>query len=344
MHMTRLSRPRLNPSVAAAASACVALAILAGCGGESDTSSTATGTATIAAADDTRDTAVPAPAAVPARLFVPDLAQDGIAALATLAPTASEGLPAVTLKANAALGANVQVDAARDELYAIVGHVVAVYAGASTLKADATPVRSFPLPSTLTAPHALYLDVARDELYVGGDTAHGNGQIVAYPFAHTLRGTPATPARALFVDHGVAFFTIDPLRERLYVVNADAGVHVFADADSASGALVAAATIPVLGTGLAVDAAHDRLYVADLFAGLILVDHASGPVPVVSATVGIDDARFVSIDTVADRAYVSAQGSLYVLGHASALTSTSGAGLPVSARTAGALLGAVATR
>ena len=341
MYMTRLSRPRLNPSAAAAA-ACVGLAMLAGCGGESSSPSIATGTAAVASAGEARETA--ATAAGPARLFVPDLAQDGIATLATLEPVAGEALPAVTLKANAALGANVQVDAARDELYAIVGHVVEVYAGASTLKADAAPTRSFPLPSTLTTPHALYLDVARDELYVGGDAAHGNGEIVAYPFAHTLRGTPATPARALFVDHGVAFFTIDPMRERLYVVNADAGVHVFADVSSASGSLVAADTIPVLGTGLAVDAAHDRLYVADLFAGLILVDHASEPVPMVSATVGVDDARFVSVDTVADRAYVSAQGSLYVLGHASALTSASSVGLPVSVRTAGALLGAVATR
>jgi hypothetical protein len=335
--------PRLNGSAAAAA-ACIALSMLAGCGGESDAPSSATAAADGVSADVARDAGVLSAAAGPARLFIPDLAQRSVATLATLEPDAGEVLPAATLRTAAALGGNVQVDAARDELYAIVGQVVEVYAGASTLKADAAPARSFPLPSTLTAPHALYLDVARDELYVGGDTAHGNGEIVAYPYAHTLRGTPATPARALFVDHGVSFFTIDAVRERLYVVNADAGVHVFADAGSASGQLVAAATIPVLGTGLAVDPAHDRLYVADFFAGLILVDQASTPAPVVSATISIDDARFVSIDTGADRAYVSAQASLYVLDHASALTSAASVGTPATARVAGALLGAVAMR
>ena len=332
----------------AAAMACMTVLALAACGGDAAPSGAATAS-TASSGDDgeasvASASATSADAALPERLFLPDLAHRAIAAVATLEPDAGEVLPAPTLGMAAAIGSNVQVDAARDELYTIVGGVVEVYAGASALKANAAPARSFPLPATLTAPHALFLDADRDELYVGGDTAHGGGEIVVYPYAHTIRGTPATPARALIVDHGVSFFTIDTVRERLYVVNADAGVHVFDDAGSASGALVAVATVPVLGTGLAVDAAHDRLYVADLFAGLILVDQASSASPVVSATISIDDARFVSVDTTADRAYVSAQGELYVLDHASALTSASTLVAPATARLVGTAFGAAAVR
>ncbi len=335
--------PRLNGLAAAIAAPCLALSLLAGCGGDSSPAAPASATAS---SDGTRDATALSAAAdgSGARLFIPDLAHRGLATLAVPEPDAGEVLPASTLKATAALGANVLVDAARDELYAIVGRMIVVYTGAATLKSDATPARSFALPATLTAPHALWLDVARDELYVGGDTAHGNGEIVTYPFAHTLRGTPATPSRALFVDHGVSFFTLDPVRDRLYVVNADAGVHVFADASTASGPLAAATTIPVLGSGLAVDPAHDRLYVADLFAGLILVDQASAPSPVVAATISIDDARFVSVDSATDRAWVSAGGALYTFDHASALTCATVVGLPATARLAGTTFGAVATR
>lgn len=340
---------RFNGSAAAAVAPCLALALLlAGCGGEAGSAtSDGTSASTSSEGSDARD-ATTQSAATDAdetdRLFIPDVAHSGIATLATGEPDAGEVLPASTLKTSAALGSNVQVDPARDELYAIAGRMVVVYAGASTLKAGATPTRSFPLPSTLAAPHALYLDADRDELYVGGDTPHGNGQIVSYPYAHTIRGTPATPSRAMFVDHGVAFFTIDSTRQRLFVVNADAGVHVFADAGSATGALVAATTIPVLGTGLAIDAAHDRLYVADIFAGLILVDQASAATPTVSATISIDDARFVAFDPVGDRAYVSALGSLYTFDNASAMTSATMAGLPATAAVPGTSFGAVAVR
>src|SRR5205085_8764632 len=122
---------------------------------------------------------------------------------------------------------------------------------------------------------------------------------------------------------GVAFFTLDVLRRRFYVADAGGAVRAYADVDAARRQLVPIATYPVLGSGLAIDAVHDRLYVADLFAGLILVDHASAPAAAVSATFSIADARHVAFDALHDRAIVSAQRELYVFEHASALGAAS---------------------
>jgi hypothetical protein len=280
----------------------------------------------------------------PLQVFLPDTGRRGVVGLPMLEPDAGQALPAPVMPAPAVVGDNVQLDRARDELYVIADHAVLVYAHASLLRPGAVPARSFALPDTLVAPHALFLDTARDELYVGGDNAHGSGEIVAYPYAHALRGAPVTPSRALFVDHGVSFFTIDPVRERLYVVNADAGVHVFASVDTASGAQQPVATVPVLGSGLAVDPLRDRLYVADMFAGLILVDHASAPVPVVRGCVSIDDAHQVAVDPARDRVYVSALGALYTLDEASALTDASTVNQPAVAGSSAAMLGAAAVR
>jgi hypothetical protein len=315
--------------------ACAVLpALLAACGG--DTAPAAAAKAQGLAAGGTME--------APLRVFVPDVGRQGLVGLPMLEPEAGQALPGPLVRWPAAAGDNVQLDRARDELYAIAGHRVLVYAHAGTMAPDAAPVRDFALPDALAAPHALFLDTARDELYVGGDTAADGGEIVAYRAAHALRGASPAPARTLLVDHGVSFFTIDPVRERLYLVNAEPGVHVFASVDTARGALQPVATVPVLGSGLAVDPARDRLYVADMFAGLILVDHASAPAPVVRATVSIDDAHHVAVDPARDRVYVSALGALYTLDRASALTAASTVDLPAVAASSSALLGAVAVR
>jgi hypothetical protein len=326
----------------AAAIAFLMCALLAACGGSSEGSPPSDSPLV----DDGVATAQSAArnAATSLRLFVPDLGHAALTALATLEPVPGAALAGVTIEASKSSGNNVQIDAARDELYVIGGRFVTVYAHASALTSAATPVRSFPLPATLRTPRTLYLDVANDVLYAGGDTADGGGEIVAWAYAHTVRGMPATPSRALFIEGGVSFFTIDTLRERLYVVNSKAGVQVFANADSVSGLLRPSTTIPVLGMGLAVDAARDRLYVADMFAGLILVDAASGASPVVTRTLSIDDARFVSLDVAHDRAYVSALGSLYVIDNASELTAATTLGAPAHARSFAASFGAVAIR
>ena len=330
--------PRTLPRPPALAALLAVLAFaLAGCGG-------GTAPEDAGAAGGGRAGALSVSSSAEARLFVPDLGHGGIVALSSAEPAGGATLPAPSAHLDATPGFDVQLDPARDELYAIAGRYVVVYADAGALAAGALPARSFPLPDTLTAPHALFLDVARDTLYVGGGTAHGGGEIVAYPFAHTLRGAPATPARALMIDHGVSFFTIDPSRGRLYVINADPGVHVFGDVDGASGALAPVATLPVTGTGLAIDPLRDRLYVADAFAGLLVVDHAGGPAPVVAATLPLDDARYVSVDAADDRAWVTTAGTLYTLDHASALDAASTLPAPAVAAGDGASFGAPAWR
>jgi hypothetical protein len=335
--------------IRAAAAACLALlcaGVLSACGGAADASATGTATDSTSTRDagalsatSSSDGAAPASAA---RLFVPDLAHPAISALPVPDPGAA--LAGVTLRTRGPNGNNVQVDAARDELYAIAGRCITVVAGASTATSASVPARSFPLPASMRRARTLFLDAANDVLYVGGDGADGAGEIVAWSGAHLLQGAATSPTRVMLIDGGVAFFTIDVLRERLYVVNALSGVQVFASVDTASGALLPVSTIAVVGTGLAIDSARDRLYVADAFAGLMLVDQASTGAPVITAALAIDDARFVAVDPAADRAYVSAGGALYVIDNASALTSATTLAAPSRARAANASLGAVATR
>jgi DNA-binding beta-propeller fold protein YncE len=330
----------------AAAGWIVALAgvlLLAGCGGGGTEVRNGDSTAVDA---DNRAVVLSAArdAASAQRLFIPDPGRSALLALQTSAPAAGSTVSGAVLATPGAIGNNVQVDAARDEVYVLAGRTVSVYAGAGTLAAGATPVRSFALPPSLRTPRTLYLDTANDVLYVGGDTLAGLGEILAWNYAHTVRGTPSTPARALFVDDGVAFFTIDSVRRRLYVANATSGVQVFADVDGAAGMLRPTATIPVLGTGLAVDPARDRLYVADMFAGLILVDQASTATPVITSTVSIDDARYVAYDAAHDRLYVSALGQLYTLDNAGALTPATTLPAPALAHGATASFGTVGLR
>ncbi len=313
-----------------AAAAVVAMALLAACGG---------GAADPSA--DARMRTLGATGEMPAaqlHLFAPDLENAAVAGFAPRAPGAGETLAARMLAVQPGIGNNVQLDRARDQLYAISGRHVVVYGNAASLAAGALPVRRFPLPATLRTPRTLFLDRTNDVLYVGGDAA-GGGAIVAYASAHTVTGIAAKPARTLLTPGGVAFFTVDVLRRRLYVADAAGAVRAYAGIDSASGLLAPVNAYPVLGSGLAVDAVHDRLYVADLFAGLILVDHASAPAAVVSATLSIPDARQVAFDAQQDRAIVSAGHELYVLEHASALGAASA--LPAPATASGLTLGAV---
>lgn len=313
-----------------AAAAVAVMALLAACGG--------------GAADSPADAharALAATGEMPAaqlHLFAPDLENATIAGFAPRAPGAGEMLAPRSLAVQPGIGNNVQLDRARDQLYAISGRHVVVYGDAASLAPGALPLRRFPLPAALRTPRTLYLDRTNDVLYVGGDAAAG-GAIAAYLSAHTVTGIAAKPARMLFVDGGVAFFTVDVLRRRLYVADDAGAVRAYAGIDAARGLLAPVNSYPVLGSGLAVDAVHDRLYVADLFAGLILVDHASAPAAVVSATLSIPDARQVAFDAQQDRAIVSAEHEFYVFEHASALGAASA--LPAPATAPGLVLGAV---
>jgi len=313
-----------------AACALAATVLAAACGGGS----------TDGAPDGRVRAAGAAPPAQPLQLFAPDLENAALTTFTAHAAGEGEALQPRTLALLPGAGDNVQLDRVRGELYAIAGRQVVVYAGASALGTGALPARRFPLPPVLRRPRALYLDRANDVLYVGGDSA-GGGVIVAYPAAHTARGITARPARTLYLEGGVVSFTIDPLRRRLYVADAAGAVRAYAGVDTARGLLAAANTYPVLGSGLAVDSAHDRLYVADLFAGLILIDRASAPAAVVSATLSIADARHVAFDALHDRAIVSAQRELYVFEHASTLGAASAVPAPATLPSRGAALGAV---
>jgi len=215
----------------------------------------------------------------------------------------------------------VQVDAGRAERYALRDRQVVVQRAADPASAPAGC--SVPLPEVLRDARVLRLDTVNDLLFAGGDAAGGGGVIVAWSLQHTDNGTRVVPARAMFVDGRISSFAVDPLRKRLVVAGADGAVRAYAGADSASGLIAPVATYPVLGSGVAIDAARDRLYVADLFAGLLIVDHASTPDADVSATLSLEGARRVAFDARRDRAVVATGDGTYVFDHASGLTSAS---------------------
>jgi len=252
-----------------------------------------------------------------------------VLALTTLLAACGGGAPvdARTQAAAAATAAAmqardaVQVDAGRAERYALHGRQVVVQRASDAASAPAGC--SVPLPEVLRVARVLRLDTVNDLLFAGGDAAGGGGVIVAWSLQHTADGTRVVPARAMFVDGRISSFAVDPLRKRLVVADTEGAVRAYEGADSASGLIAPVATYPLLGSGVAIDAARDRLYVADLFAGLLIVDHASARGAGVSATLSLEGARRVAFDARGDRAVVATGDGTYVFDHASGLTSAS---------------------
>jgi hypothetical protein len=98
-------------------------------------------------------------------------------------------------------------------------------------------------------------------------------------------------------------------------------VHVFPNIDAASGTVFAARHM-LLATGVAgvaIDPGRDRLYAADPFGGVTIVNGASTASPVTIGTVAVPNARVVAVDAAQDRLYVGAYDKAYVLDHASSL-------------------------
>jgi len=98
-------------------------------------------------------------------------------------------------------------------------------------------------------------------------------------------------------------------------------VHVYTNVDTASGALTPARVVSgvVSASGLAVDTARDRLYVADVSAGIRFVGSASASSTTTAGTVPIPNAHFATVDAANDRLYVGAYDKAYILDGASAL-------------------------
>jgi len=258
-------------------------------------------------------------------LFVADINHGVVAAFPTLDPPAGSTVSGYTISVPL-LGLSLAYKAEADELYTASGSSVAVYANASRAKGSPSPARTITLQGVnLVGTPVIYLDKTHDVLYIGGTRTY-DGAIAAVSHASTASGS-VTPDRTMTFSAGVNFFTVDPGRSVLYVLNSLAGVHVYQDADTADGAMTQSHGWPSSGTGLAIDPVNDRLYVSDPVRGIQIVDKASSSSGSQAGTLAIPSAHYVTLDAGNDRLYVGAYTSAYIINNASAL----GAGSQVPA-------------
>ena len=258
-------------------------------------------------------------------LFVADINNGVVAAFPTLNPPTGSAVSGETISVPL-LGPSLAYRAESDELYTASGSSVAVYANASRAKGSPSPARTITLQGVdLVGMPVIYLDKTHDVLYVGGTRTY-DGAIAAISHASTANG-PVTPDRTMTFSAGVNFFTVDPVRSVLYVLNSLAGVHVFQHADTAAGAMTQSHDWSSSGTGLAIDPVNDRLYVSDPIMGLQVVGQASSSSGFQAGTLAIPSAHYVTLDAGNDRLYVGAYTSAYIINNASTL----GAGSQVPA-------------
>lgn len=288
------------------ACACVATLLLASCGGGDSGGDSAPGGNNV--------------------LFVTDIGRGVVAGAPALDP--APGPLQVTVTPVASLqGDNVQYDASRDELYVASGSipgplVIAVHARASSTVAGTTPARQFNLPTGFNGVQRMVLHVASDTLYVA---VHGtySSSILVYQNASTRTGSPA-PSRSITIGDGVNDFAIDFTHDVAYVITSIIGVKVLPQFHTLSGTLPVSPNYSnILATGVAVDAARDRVYLSDWSNGVFVIDQASTVNRSVVARVAVLNARLVSFDPRNDRLYVSAYRDAYILNRASQLTSSS---------------------
>ena len=228
-------------------------------------------------------------------------------------------------------------DAVHDLLY-VGGNqnrmmAVGVFSGASSLASGASPehVMSFVADAEL---NELSIDPATDTLTMAGPAGEPVGpevvQFAAVANASAASGvivaTPGVQVQAWPFEASVA---LDPGRDVLYATRPytsdgsveSPGVAVYEQASSGLAAPARTLLSAVTPACVSVDTARDILYVADPAAGLWIVQHASTATPVVVGPLQMTDATLLASDAASDRLYVVAAQNLYVLAHASGLTS-----------------------
>ena len=164
---------------------------------------------------------------------------------------------------------------------------------AFTANGNPTPAASIVgANTTLNFPGFMTLDTANDSLYIA-DT--GDLSVVIYDGISTKSGNVA-PSRIIAGAHLVSptDVSLDKVRNLLYVAD-DLEIFVFASASTANGtpAPVRDLTVPFQLSGIFIDGANDRLYVADQAGNAVAVyDHAStlnGPITANRAVQGVNN-------------------------------------------------------
>jgi hypothetical protein len=227
------------------------------------------------------------------------------------------------------------LDAARDQLY--VSSEIAVYAFNNARFANGPVAFSRRVAMIVGGGNfnSLQLDSARDMLYVG-DSSNG---VRVYHNASTLNelGRPDNlPNRTISTTSIGPFFVrdiaLDLSKDILYVAvvtqafPAEMAILVFDGASSLNGTAstpnrTITVTTTVYGTmGLFVDAAQNRLYVADSLGSVLVFEAASTKTGSVTPDKGIGFSsviRRLVVDTTNDRLYAAGSSALYIVSNIS---------------------------
>jgi hypothetical protein len=290
------------------ASVCCALA-LAACGGGSSNDE--------------------APQATDNQLFAVDGASGTVYGFSTLTATAGQSMQGHVIGATIDGATRLVVDTARDELYVLGEKRITVYAQASKAGAQARPSRQIELPATALSPNDLKLDAVHDRLYVAV-TAQYDEQVLVYDNASTVKGL-ATPSRTFTPGNGARAIALDVAGNSLYATGSTIGIARYDQIDTAVGQIFADGFLAhvVSGNSLEFDVARDRLYLADSFAGVQIVDKASALPSEPTSTLPITDITALALDKGRDRLYVGARNAAYAIDAASKMTG--GTQMPASA-------------
>jgi hypothetical protein len=274
-----------------------------------------------------------APAAPAGRLFIGDWGHPVIGALPL--PVAKAELSAVDLLPAAWPVTRLAYDAKRDILYADLkggaSAAIMAFPNASRMTTASSPSRTIALPGDANTVVALQIDTERDVLYVGASRTY-DGQMHVFNNASQI-GSVA-PTRTLTLRDGRRGMVVDTARSILYTLGGQ-GVDVYTGIDTASGAITATRVLEPSGGfqpgALALDAGRDRLYFADVFTGISVIDGASKPAAKVGTTLPMQHAGVIAVDPAADRLYVGAYDKAYILDRASSLASGAMPALTITA-------------
>lgn len=269
------------------------------------------------------------PAQVNNRLFAADAGSGVVGGFEQLVPTAGASFEGRQVGLTLSGVERLAIDAARDELYVLSDGLVSVYANATTASETAVPVRQIRLPRDAMTVNDMKLDIARDRLYVAVGRQYDDAVFV-YDGAHTVQGATA-PSRVFMPGNGARAIALDPDGKVMYATGFVTGIVRYEGVDAATGQVWGSGFLArqVSGYHLEFDAAHDRLYLADPFAGIRIVNEVSRLPFAVSATIAVPDITALALDLTTDRLYVAARTLAYVLSSASTLGA--GSGLPAVA-------------
>lgn len=284
-----------------------------------------------------------APAAAP--VFINDWAHSEIAVLQGT-PAGGAAVPVNLFSVGALISDNSVYDAGNDSLqFLTIGSDqrvrVQTVDRASAATGAVTPSRSIETNLTATTGISMFLDRASDTLYVGGNTSDRNiagGYIAAFS-NFSAAGSAITATRVVtFPSLSLTAFTVDVGRSIAYVTVYDkllavpnirtasgpVTINSVTTSGDGNGPPVCSATgatcLLVTATGLAIDAARDRLYAADPVSGQLYIMSNASAMGYTIQSIPIQSIRSVSYDARNDRLYAGATYQAYILNAASTLT------------------------